>query len=154
MKFLRIIFILILVGFTGLGQNRKENYLKQNYIAIEKTPCFGKCSVYKATIYANGFILLKVEANFFKEKGEYTAQLTKQEVGYLFNAFEKSNFFAFKDEYSGLMTDLPSTYVTYKKKHKLKKVHDYYGAPKELKNLEGLIENFIKDIQQWEEVNR
>jgi hypothetical protein len=43
------------------------------------------------------------------------------------------------DEYSEKITDLPTTYIQIKEK----KIKDYFGAPKKLKDLETLIEEIV-----------
>ena len=43
------------------------------------------------------------------------------------------------NEYTEKITDLPTTYIQIKEK----KIKDYYGAPKKLKDLEKLIEEIV-----------
>lgn len=137
------IFFLLILSFNLYAQKPSD------YISIQKTPCFGRCPVYTFTLKGNGEAILKVDTNFTMPKGVYTYQLEKEKVKEIFDAFKLGKIYTFKNEYTGKMTDFPVTYLTYKKGRKTKKIKDHYGAPKELKNLEGILVNTINEVTDW-----
>ena len=48
-----------------------------------------------------------------------------------------------EDKYTADITDLPKTIVFIKKDRKKKKIIDYYGAPKTLKEFESLVDGCV-----------
>jgi hypothetical protein len=125
----------------------KTEPVKQNeaakqdvYFEIERTPCFGKCPVYKMTIQADGMATLMGKQNI-DYIGTYNKRVDKATMDMLVSEFNKAGFFNMKDEYTEKVMDLPTTWVTFKYKGKSKKIRDYYKAPQELKDLEKLLQN-------------
>jgi len=111
-------------------------------ITYSKTSCRGKCPVYSMTIYTNGKILFVGKENV-KNIGKYEKQLSTSELDTLIQAFDKSEFFKFKDKYTSRATDLPTIYVSFSYKGQYKKIKDYFGAPEKLKQLEKLLDNIV-----------
>ena len=120
-------------------------------ISMKKTSCMGDCPVYEISIYSNRTVLLKAEENLELE-GTYKSKLSKENYEELVTAFENSNFFSFKNEYtSRIFKDLPTTWIFYSTSDRQKKIKDYYGAPEELKKLEIMVASLI-DSLEWKKV--
>ncbi len=124
------------------------HYEAASMIEMKKDPCFGFCPVYVFQVNGKGNATFKGERNVSKE-GEWTRNLSPEETNALFAAFEKSNFEAFQDEYTDQVTDLPTTWVTFKHGSIDKTIKDYYGAPEELKALEKLVEAIAETDDGW-----
>jgi hypothetical protein len=79
--------------------------------------------------------------------GSYRFRLSRAEVEELHQTFAAIGFFDLEDEYYKHVMDLPTTWVTYQVEGRRKKIKDYYGAPKELKDLEKRIESLVLSKQ-------
>jgi hypothetical protein len=111
-------------------------------IEMEKTACYGQCPVYTVKIDESGrglFIGVENTAHL----GLFSFRLRKEELNGLIASFERIRFFELKDRYYDYITDLPTTYLTFRNGSREKKVMDYYGAPKELKDLEKSIADLV-----------
>jgi Domain of unknown function (DUF6438) len=117
-------------------------------IRLKKDPCFGVCPVYSFTVNGKGNATFDGTRNVSKV-GPWKRQLTPEATNELFKAFEASNFGQFQDEYTAQVTDLPTTWVTYKTTTTEKTIKDYYGAPEALKNLEKLVETIAEEDTDW-----
>ena len=78
-------------------------------IAFEKTPCFGRCPVYKIKVYQSGFALYE-GINFAEKMGMYSAVLTESQIENIYDSAIEIGYFDLDAEYNNpLITDLPST---------------------------------------------
>ena len=109
---------------------------------MKKTPCYGQCPVYTIKISKNGKGLFEGTKNV-DNIGTYRFRLSGKEIDELIRSFEKIRFFELEDRYHKFVSDLPTTWLTYRADGKHKKIMDYYGAPQELKNLEMEIEILV-----------
>ena len=135
-KFFTLITLLFFINTKNI---QKEN---QTLILLERTACFGNCPVYSITIKDNGSGIY-VGKNFVKNIGEFTFNISKSEIDEILKKAEKIDFWNLKNEYYENISDLPTTYIQIKNK----KIKDYVGAPKQLKELQKLIDNItIKSI--------
>ena len=108
-------------------------------ISLQRTACFGTCPIYKIEIYTDGSGTY-TGTRFVKNIGSSKFRLEKSDVSKILEFANKIGFSRLKDEYSEPITDLPTTYITIKDK----KIKDYTGAPKRLKNLEKLIDQLYQ----------
>lgn len=119
-------------------------------IVYQKTQCYGRCPAYTMTINNDGKVLFEGEANVDKI-GKFSLQLSPEEIDTLIIEFGKAHFFELEDRYYKNLTDLPTTFITYTRGEKTKKITDYYGAPKRLKVLEAKIEEIVEK-KGWQKV--
>ena len=111
-------------------------------LEMKKTPCYGFCPVYTIKIDTNGKGWYEGIENT-EYIGVFRFKLAEEELAGLIQSFGNIHFFELEDRYYKLMSDLPTTWVTYRAHGKEKKIMDYYGAPKELKDLEKEIESLV-----------
>lgn len=149
MKTLNKLIIVFVIFFSCSTLKNSKDGNNDLLISMEKTTCRGQCPVYSIKIYQNGKAVLN-GVKYFDRIGTYHKQLSRKETGRLDKAFSRAGFFHFKDEYTQSVTDLPTTYLTYSKSGITKRIRDYYGAPPELKRLEGIIENIAINEEGWE----
>lgn len=156
MKYILILFLSIFFVSCCFNSTKKEessinqeNIKSDNDFVFKyrKTACFGACAVFNLTINSNGKMLYNGFANV-KNIGSFQSILTESELKDLIFIFEKNDFWNLDDKYTDHVTDLPSTFITYKKGSKVKEIEDYYGAPKKLKEIENYIDNLI-DKKDW-----
>lgn len=113
-------------------------------ITMRKTVCRGECPVYSVEVYDNGVV--KYEGKKYVTKvGALGKKLSRSELKSLKAAFDAANFFNFEDEYTGKVTDLPSTFITYTQGEKTKTIRDHYRGPSELKALEDKVEAVVSE---------
>ncbi|MDY0779877.1 DUF6438 domain-containing protein [Tenacibaculum sp. IB213877] len=89
---------------------------KSPLFSIKKTPCFGDCPVYEVTINSDGKLTYNGK-EYVIEKGIREIQLSEEQFTTLKEKLTIKDFSSFKDVYDNpKITDLPSTYITYKGK--------------------------------------
>lgn len=132
------IFLVFLYSSCNLSSSSTYGIQKKLIISLNKTACFGTCPVYKIKIYNNQSAIFE-GVKFVEKEGSYNFKISKKEINTILNKAKKINFQKMEDEYIELITDLPTTYIMINNKQ----IKDYYGAPKELKELEEIIENIF-----------
>jgi hypothetical protein len=108
-------------------------------ICLQRTACFGTCPIYKIEIYTDGSGTY-TGTRFVENIGVSEFQLSKSDVNNILEYANKIGFSKLNDEYSEAITDLPTTFIQIKDK----RIRDYTGAPKKLKNLEKLIDQLYQ----------
>ena len=117
---------------------------KEPLITLQRTACFGECPIYKFEIYSSGDCIYYGE-KFVDKIGEYKFYLKKDDIDKIISKAKEINFKNMDDKYTSYITDLPTTYI----KIKNKKIIDYSDAPKELRDIEKLIDKIcFKAINQ------
>lgn len=99
-------------------------------------------------IYKSGKIIFEGSKNTDKI-GKYEKEISAGEIEKLIADFENANFFDFEDEYTALITDLPTTYISFSNGDKTKTIRDYHGSPRELKELENKLETIAESTDNW-----
>lgn len=149
----QIAFLLVLVAFIASScQTTKQTAINADELVLElsKTAGRGQSPSYIIELYPNGKAVLTGRENIEK-LGKYTKDIGADRVSSICKDFNKAKFFEFEDEYIAMITDLPSTYISYTSNGITKRIRDYYGAPKELKALEKLLEEIV-DEGNWQKI--
>ena len=133
-----LIFLVFLNNSCTLSSSSTNNIQKKLIISLDKTACFGTCPVYKIKIYNDQSAIFE-GLKFVEKEGLYNLKISKKEINTILKKAKKINFEKMKDEYTEPITDLPTTYIMINEK----KIKDYYGAPKDLKKLEKIIEEIF-----------
>ena len=147
---MRLLSILLLLSFT-ISCKPQKLPPEELIISLEKTPCLGTCEVYKLEIFSSGLTKFSGLSNH-RMIGNYTGYIKPEELNKIIMQFRNNNFFDFKDQYTGKMKDLPTTYLYFKDQSREKTIQDYFDAPKQLKELEQVVENLIP-ILQWKKAD-
>lgn len=120
------------------------------------TGCIGCTAEYSATIDGNGIVNYEGYSGI-RLKGKHTFSISVEQVRDLISDFKKINFFALEDKYTDKklpngMTQFVShaikTTTTLTVRNKTKSVFNFYGAPKELDELQEKIHGIIIKLQQ------
>jgi hypothetical protein len=109
-------------------------------IKLERTACYGRCPVYVVSIDAKGNVTYD-GTRFVKVAGRQTDRVPASRVAALVETVDRIRFFDLDDKYRQLITDLPTTFVTVTRDGRTKRIEDYFGAPKSLKDLERQIDD-------------
>jgi hypothetical protein len=154
---LKLLVVLALISLSTLSadartQRRRARYsekdLRTAVITLKRTPCFGACPIYSVTIHGNGRVDYEGE-RFVKVTGKRSHRISKKSMRELVDEFYRIGYFSLKDEYvyiknpDGSITqisDLPSRDTSITIGNKSKSVHNYYGGPKSLAQLENRID--------------
>ena len=141
--YLLIIFIIILSSCKTTS-NQISNNQKKLIISLEKTACFGTCPILKIEIYNNGAVVYN-GIKHVKRLGIHYFEIQPKEIQKILSKAKEIGFDNLENEYTERISDLPTTYIMINGKL----IKDYFGAPKNLKILETLIEEknlgFIRD---------
>ena len=108
-------------------------------ISLQRTACFGTCPIYKIEIFSDGSGIY-TGTRFVENIGITEFSLSKTQLSLILTQAEDIGFTNMKGEYSEPISDLPTTFIQIKDK----KIRDYTGAPKTLKNLENLIDQLYQ----------
>ena len=109
-------------------------------IALQRTACFGTCPIYKIEILSDGSGIY-TGTRFVENIGVKKFSISKKQLNIILTQAETIDFTNMQDEYSAPISDLPTTFIQIKDK----KIRDYTGAPKNLKNLERMIDQLYEE---------
>lgn len=131
-----ILFCLILTTISCASQKNQTQSIQTfempyELITYSKTPCFGKCPVYKMHIYSDGMAILEGEQNM-NHIGTYHYQLTDDELNTLIALIDQTDFSKMEDRYYGNVSDLPSTGLKVKRPNFEKEIGGNMGFPEDL----------------------
>jgi len=103
-------------------------------IGFEKTPCFGRCPVYKVKVFQSGFATYE-GLNFTEKLGMYSSHFTEEEIADIFKSAAEISYFSFEDKYdNSMISDLPSTISTLHSEEEKKRIVARVNVPESLKN--------------------
>lgn len=146
------IWLLILTScgmvITGCGtlQAQKQQYKPQPLLLFQKTPCFGSCIAYNATIYSDGSI-----AYVPYEKGApqdtLPLQLKEQEFQQLKQEMQALNHKTLQSSYLSGWSDGSSTYLTfYENGKEVKRVKHQEGGPEALIQFQSFVAALLERL--------
>lgn len=122
------------------GLTKKANTSEiELIISLQRTACFGTCPIYKIEIFSDGSGIY-TGTRFVENIGVTKFSLSETQLNLILTKAEAIGFTSMKEEYSEPISDLPTTFIQIKDK----KIRDYTGAPKTLKNLENLIDQLYQ----------
>lgn len=114
-------------------------------VYLERTACYGTCPVFNFKIFEDGRASYEGIENVDKV-GFYEAEVSQEKLEEVVQLFLDADFFEYKDKYTSLITDMPTTYIYLSHEGRQKKIIDYYDAPKRLKLLEKEVIDFMKNL--------
>jgi hypothetical protein len=83
-----------------------------NYISIEQTACFGKCPIYKLTVYGSGSASLDAR-RFMDSLGVFEAKVNSDTLCMAFAEAKKCKWGTYDEEYLSGYSDMPTTVIQY-----------------------------------------
>ena len=122
------------------GLTKKANTSEvELIISLQRTACFGTCPIYKIEILSDGSGIY-TGTRFVENIGITKFSLSETQLNLILTQAEAIGFTNMQEEYSEPISDLPTTFIQIKNK----RIRDYTGAPKTLKNLENLIDQMYQ----------
>jgi hypothetical protein len=125
-------------------------------ITLERTTCFGTCPAYAVHVDAEGNVTYTGH-DYVRVKGVQHSRIDPANVVSLVRAIDDAEFFTLQTQYRTIhnadgteesVTDLPTTFVTVTLGGQTRRVEDYLGAPKPLRELEQAIDE-AANTRQW-----
>jgi hypothetical protein len=146
-----VISAIVAVG-SGTGAAQDEAIPADLLIKLERTACYGTCPVYSVTLDAKGNVTFK-STSPDRTEVRHTDRIPVAEVAALLATARRIGYFEMRDSYRAMITDLPTTFVTITANRQTKRIEDYFGAPRELKQLEIQIDEAAR-TQRWLKMQR
>src|ERR1700731_3268560 len=149
MRFLVFVAVFASSACVLFASEKPESEITK--ISLERTPCFGACPVYKLTIHRSGQVDYE-GTDHVREKGSRTGRISREDFDKLVKKIDEINFFSLNDRYDGknrdgsgvTVTDLPTRKTTVTRGNRTKTVENYFRGPKDLQELEDLIDELTK----------
>ena len=119
-------------------------------ITMERTPCFGRCPVYRLDITDSGKVVYEGRG-FVKERGRHEGSLPAADVQALAKEIEAAGFFGLRDSYPPDATDQASVITSVTIDRKTKRIEHNLGsrtAPAALEALYRRIDE-VAGSKQW-----
>ncbi|MBG8555343.1 DUF6438 domain-containing protein [Hymenobacter guriensis] len=115
-------------------------------LIFRKTPCFGTCPAYTATIYADGRVEYEGQSNV-PLTGTHQLRLPADTVAYIRREADRIGFAKLRPVYTANISDVPSTYLTMPQPDgTMKEVRVDVDAPAELTKLLEYIHRQVKSV--------
>jgi hypothetical protein len=103
-------------------------------VHFEKTPCFGRCPVFKINVYQSGFATYE-GLNFAEKMGLYSYRFSEADLEKIYDMASSIDYFNLDSEYNDpRVTDLPSTISQIQLNDESHRVKARMGVPKALKD--------------------
>lgn len=119
------------------------------FFYYEKTPCFGRCPIFKLTIYHSGFATYD-GINFVDNIGFHKAKLKFEQMGKIRDLLNGINFFSLDDTYDNEhVMDIPARIIEARYDGKKKRILARYQAPQELRDVFNEIDKLFENTE-WE----
>lgn len=119
--------------------------------SIQRTSCFGKCPIYKATFFDNGEVLF-VGKNFVDNIGTYTSLISEDEIKGIIQMAKDVNYFSLEDEYPTPVVDFPKCITSVNVDGRKKSVLNGENAPRDLIGFERHLDALLKE-REWTKVS-
>lgn len=117
------------------------------FATISKSPCYGKCPVYKMTIYSDGRAVLEGQSNI-EFIGTYETTLSKEELQAFIDTAKSIDYFGLEDKYDSPITDIPSTTTSIVIDGKKKEVYRRADYPQKILTFEKLFTELLGN-KKW-----
>jgi len=125
----------------------KSSSVDSLFAFMERTPCYGRCPIYKMWIYKSGYVLYE-GINFVEREGVWTTQLSTEDLQQIASKGKEIDYFNLDDEYDSPITDIPACITTLNIDGRKKTVRDRHNAPAALREFEKLIDAVVEK-KQW-----
>lgn len=142
-----VVFAIVLAASLPASAAQNASVPSDTRITLERTRCFGECPAYSVSVDASGNVTY-VGKDLVRVVGEARARIDVSRVSELLDRARQIGFFDLRDEYKADVTDLPTTFVTVTTGGRSKRIEDYLGAPRELREFERAIDQVTR-TQRW-----
>ncbi|MGB6036948.1 MAG: DUF6438 domain-containing protein [Cryomorphaceae bacterium] len=103
-------------------------------VSFERTPCFGRCPVFKIKVYKSGFATYE-GLNFAEKMGLYSYRFSEADLDKIYEMAKMIDYFELDSEYNDpRVTDLPSTISKINLNDQSHRINARMGTPQKLKD--------------------
>lgn len=135
------------INAAGGASDKATGDSKANELAsIKRTPCYGRCPIYKLTIMDNGEVVYQGK-QFVEKLGTYSGLLTSEDLKTILEKAKETNYFELDDAYDVPIADFPTCVTSVTKDGKTKRVMNKQGAPPSLKKFELYLDSLIEGLE-------
>ncbi len=135
-------------GCTAEDPTLPEEVRDEDFVAIERSACFGRCPSYTVTLHANGAVSWEGRS-YVIQAGSATAQVPSDAARLLIGEFRKAGFWKLCAKYDRPVTDVPAALTTVRIGGVQKSVADRVdSAPQWLRELDYQVES-LADTHRW-----
>ena len=133
----------------AIGSTTKAKALPADslFAFMERTPCYGRCPIYKLWIYKSGYTLYE-GINFVEREGVWTTRISEEDMQQIANKANEIGYYKMDDEYDSPITDIPATITSLNTEGRKKTVRDRHNAPPALREFENFIDGVVEK-KQW-----
>lgn len=118
------------------------------FFSLERTPCFGKCPVFKINIYQNGYATLEAIRNVGDKNGFYQTAFTPEDLKSISDKAVEIKYFEMENIYDSPVTDLPTVITSLNYNGRLKTIQNRHQGPPELRQFEKFVQE-LADGKDW-----
>ncbi len=146
-----LFLVLSLAGCGTFGDLTKVNLNEQTkLIEMAKSPCQGRCPVFRLTIYEGGIASFDGE-RYTERVGLWVKKLEKETYEDILRKFRVANLWQFKDVYRGEYFGAPTVSITYHEEGDVKTIIGKDGRPYQVLELEALLDDLGRS-SGWQKV--
>lgn len=116
------------------------------FFSIERTPCFGFCPTYRASIYRSGLAIWEGMDNV-ERMGMHKARAGEAQMRGLLDDAERIGFFTLQEKYDGPVTDIPSTFLRVVSGERDHTVMARYRVPQALRDFSLRADSLLSGLQ-------
>lgn len=116
------------------------------FASIERTPCFGRCPIYKLEVYDGGYVEY-MGKRFVDNVGKFHAQVGQDKLEALRAKAKEIGYFDLEGEYPSQIADFPSTITTIKIDGKRKRILNKQNAPMKLYEYQNYMDTLFLDVK-------
>ncbi|MCF8277411.1 MAG: DUF6438 domain-containing protein [Flavobacteriales bacterium] len=131
---------------AGAQTAPKESIMQtepQLLASIERTACYGRCPMYKATFLDNGEVIY-VGKRFVDKEGTYKTLISQEEVLEIKKKITELDYFGLDSLYPTPISDFPSCITEASLNGKRKKVIDRRSPPENLMAFERFLDGMLE----------
>ena len=115
-------------------------------VTLKRTPCFGRCPIYRVTIMDNGELVYEGK-RFVEKLGTYSGLITGQDVEKIIKKINEVGYFKMEDAYDVPIADFPTCVTSVNLDGMTKSIMNKQGAPPELKAFELYIDSLLEGLE-------
>ncbi len=119
-------------------------------VEMSKSPCYGRCPVFRLTIYENGIVSFDGE-RYTERVGLWVKELEAERYDEILRAFRKANLWRFRNVYRGEYYDAPTVSITYYEEGDVKTIVGKDGRPYQVLELEAMLDNLARS-EGWMQI--
>ena len=118
----------------------------QLLVSLKRTPCYGKCPMYRISIKDNGELVYEGK-RFVERLGTYEALLTSVDVENIKKKVAEADYFILQDAYDVPISDFPTCVTSVNLDGKDKSIMNKQNAPAALISFEKYIDSLIEGLE-------